>query len=147
LIILKLDLEKAFDKIEHEVILQIMQRKCFGTKWLKWMKMIMNTCTSSILLNGVPGKVFHCKRGVRQGDPLFPLLFVLAVDLLQSIINGALHKGILSLPLPERCCSDFPNVQYADDTLMVLQACPRQLITLRALLNTFPDSTGLRVNY
>jgi hypothetical protein len=58
--------------------------------------MIMSSGTSAILLNGVPGKVIHCKRGVRQWDPLSPLLFVLAADLLQSIINYAQQSGILS---------------------------------------------------
>jgi hypothetical protein len=90
LVILKLDFEKAFDKIEHEVILQIMQHKGFGMKWINWMRMIMGSGTSTILLNRVSGKVFHCRRGVRQGDPLSPLLFVLVGDLLQSIVNSAL---------------------------------------------------------
>jgi hypothetical protein len=47
----------------------------------------MQTCTSSVLLNGVPGKVFQCKRGVRQRDPLSPLFFVLVANILQSIVN------------------------------------------------------------
>jgi hypothetical protein len=146
MIILKLDFEKAFDMIEHEVILKIMQHKGFGNKWQQWMRMVMTSGTSAILLNGVPGKVFHCRRGVRQGDPLSPLLFVLAADLLQSIINEAMHRGLLSMPLP-RCGPDFPIVQYADDTLLIMEACPRQLLTLKALLNSFADSTGLKVNY
>jgi hypothetical protein len=75
MIILKLDFEKAFDKIEHEVIHQVMQGKGVGPKWIRWMKMIMTSGNFSILLNGVPDKVFHCKRGVRQGDPLSSLLF------------------------------------------------------------------------
>jgi hypothetical protein len=88
--------------------------------------MIMPSGTSMILLNGVPGRTFHCRRGVRQGDPLSPLLFVLAADLLQTIVNSAMHKAILNMSIKEKCGSDFPIVQYADDTLLILEACPRQ---------------------
>ena len=65
LIILKLDFEKAFDKIEHQLMLQIMEKKGFPTKWLALMKLIFESGTSLVLLNGVLGKVFHCRRGVR----------------------------------------------------------------------------------
>jgi hypothetical protein len=78
---------------------------------------------------------------------LSPLLFVLVAGLLQTIINSAMHRGILNLPIKERCGSDFPIVQYVDDTLLIMEACSRQLFALKALLNTFADSTGLRVNY
>jgi retron-type reverse transcriptase len=61
LLILKLDFEKAFDKVEHEVILQVLRYKVFPDKWVKWIKDILSSGTSSILLNGVPGKVFHCR--------------------------------------------------------------------------------------
>jgi hypothetical protein len=65
------------------------------------------------LLNGVPGKKFYCKRGVRQGDPLSPLLFVLAADLLQAILNKALQQGNLhSLSIaPLAQISQLSNMQ------------------------------------
>lgn len=100
-----------------------------------------------MLLNGMPGKVLHCKRGVRQGDPLSPLLFVLIADLLQSILNKAKDLNLLQLPIPLRCSTDFPIIQYADDTLIIMEACSKQLLTLKALLHSFGESTGLKINY
>jgi hypothetical protein len=109
--------------------------------------LILGSGTSQVLLNGVPGRRFHCRRGVRQGDPLSPLLFVLAADLLQSIINKAKDCGILKLPIRHSCGTDFPIIQYADDTILILEACPRQLFFLKVMLNSFVDSIGLHVNY
>jgi hypothetical protein len=74
---------------------------------------------------GLMGKFFYCRRGVRQGDPLSPLLFVLAVDLLQSILDKTKDVGILKLPIRVGYTDDFPIIQYADDTLLIMEACPR----------------------
>jgi hypothetical protein len=94
MVIVKLDFENAFDKIEHEVIIRNLRNKIFPRKWVEWIQGILKSGTSAALLNGTLGKVFHCRRGVRQGDPL---LFVLAVDLLLSIVNRAKNLGLLRL--------------------------------------------------
>jgi hypothetical protein len=73
--------------------------------------------------------------------------FVFVADLLQSILNQAKDRGLLDLPLPNGAETDFPIVQYADDTLLVLEACPKQLFVLKALLNSFANLTALKVNY
>ena len=84
--------------------------------------MLLSSGTSSVLLNGVPGKLFHCKQGVRQGDLVSPLLFVLAADLLQSMLNEAMHQKLIQAPINSQACPDFPVIQYVDDTIVILPA-------------------------
>ena len=111
------------------------------------MHSLLNSGESYVLLNDIPDKPFLCKRGVRQGDPLSPLLFVLTADLLQSIVNNAWSRGILKHPIDEPFGGDYPIVQYADDTLLILQTDGRILFNLKCLLRSFSDSTGLNVNF
>jgi hypothetical protein len=145
-IILKLDFEKAFDTIEHVTILQMLQNFGFPDKWQTWISAVLSSGSSAILLNGVAGKSFKCKRGVRQGDPLSPLLFVIAVELLQILVNKAASQDLLKAPLPHED-DEFPIIKYADDTLLVLQADANQLFFLKALLQSYETASGLKVNY
>jgi hypothetical protein len=82
-----------------------------------------------------------------MGDPLSHLLFVLVADLLQSIINNANSMNLLKHALNQDFGQDYPIVQYADDNLIILPTDVIQLFTLKGLLRSFADSTGLRVNY
>jgi len=133
IIILKLDFAKAFDMIEHDAILSVLKHYGLDDRFLGWIKSILVSGTSSDLLTGVPWKTFHCRRGLRQGDPLSPLLYVSTTDLLQSVINKACQNNLLHHPIS----SVNGNFRYADDTLLIMQACPRQLLFLKGILETF----------
>jgi retron-type reverse transcriptase len=76
ILILKLDFAKAFDTIDHDAMIRIMKKMGFYDKWLTWISLIFGSSRSSVLLNGTLGRQFHCLRGVRQGDPLSPLICV-----------------------------------------------------------------------
>jgi hypothetical protein len=78
-------------------------------------KNILTSGTSAILLNGIPGKQFVCKRGVRQGDPLSPLLYSLGSDLLQSAVNdldNELFQGLLRLMTRTSQLSSMQMIRY-----------------------------------
>ena len=109
--------------------------------------MIFKSATFAVLLNGIPGKVFHCKRGVRQGDPLSPPIFVIAADMLQTMMNEAMQNNLIVSPLIHHSCPDYPIIQYVDDTILVANADSRQLEHIKNLLLHYAAYTGLKVNY
>jgi retron-type reverse transcriptase len=147
IMLLKLDFAKAFDTIDHSAMLSIMKQMGFDRKWLKWIQLIFSSGKSAILLNGVPGRQFFCKRGVRQGDPLSPLIFVLAANLLQSVINKAFREGLLKAPFTPDYGMDYPIVQYANDTLIIMPAEQDQVIVMKEILERYANSTGLKINF
>jgi hypothetical protein len=83
---LKMDMEKAFDKMEWNLILSIMQHLGFHVTWLQWIKSCISSPSFSILLNGSPFGLFSPSRGLRQRDPLSPFLFILGSELLSRLL-------------------------------------------------------------
>jgi hypothetical protein len=147
IIIMKIDFEQAFDKVEFNAIIAMCKVLGIGPRFLSWITNILHSASTSVLLNGVPGKKIFSKRGVRQGDPLSPLLFVATAELLQYIINQAWYNGELDLPLDNDYGQQYPIIQYADDTLLIMPAEIGQIQHLKTLVLQFSDATSLRVNF
>ena len=88
-IFLKLDISKAFDSVSWSFLLEILQHLGFGTAWCNLVSRLLTTASTRILVNGEPGEVIRHQRGLRQGDPLSPMLFILVMDVLNSLFTKA----------------------------------------------------------
>ncbi|WVZ93865.1 LOW QUALITY PROTEIN: hypothetical protein U9M48_039818 [Paspalum notatum var. saurae] len=116
---LKLDISKAFDTVSWPFLIEVLQHLGFGRRWCILLCLLLSTSTTQVLVNGVPGRpIFHC-RGLRQGDPLSPMLFILVMDVLNSLIQVA-SSGNLLLPIAGQC--PWPRISlYADDVVVFLK--------------------------
>ena len=74
------------------------------------------------------------------------MLFELAADLLQSLINKAWRDGLVSVPINQPTSEHYPIVQYADDTLIILPADQHELQTIKVILDSYARATGLKIN-
>ena len=91
-LVLKLDFEKAFDTVSWDFLFHVMETMHFDQKWCSWVKSILDSSRISILVNGSPTKEFSPGRGLRQGDPLSPLLFNIAGEVLNKMLVVAANK-------------------------------------------------------
>ncbi|XP_016204928.1 uncharacterized protein LOC107645423 [Arachis ipaensis] len=100
----------------------------FGRRWRGWVMECISTCSMSVLVNGSPFKPFKMERGLRQGDPLSPFLFVLAVDVLHRMIGEAVRNSRISPLLVGRDHIELLHLQFADDTVLF---CPPEEETIK----------------
>ena len=140
--VLKLDFAKAFDSINWASLRAVMEARGFPSLWCDWMDALFHSSSSAVLLNGVPGRWFRVRCGLRQGDPISPYLFLIVADVLQRLIR---QDDVLRHPL----LPGAPAVvlQYADDTLIIARADKDGAVRLRQILDQFAAATGLIINF
>lgn len=80
LCVLGIDLEKAFDNINHTFLMKVLKNLGFGEGFRRWIQVLYNSCSSVIVVNGTLTATVAVKSGVRQGCPLFPILFILVME-------------------------------------------------------------------
>jgi hypothetical protein len=95
-VICKMDLEKAYDHVNWDFLLYMLRRCGFGEKWCSWIAHCISSVRFSVLVNGTPSGFFSSSRGLRQGDPLSPLLFVFVMEALGRMLSAAVSGGLLA---------------------------------------------------
>lgn len=143
----KVDFEKAFNSINWGYLESVMSQMGLGDKWRFWIRGCLSSSRASVLINGTATKDFPITKGVRQGDPLSPFIFIIAMEGLNVAIKTAclkeLFKGV-----------DIPNngpylshLFYAGDAIFIGNWATSDFVNLARILRCFHVSSGLKVNF
>ena len=118
-ILLKLDITKAFDSVSWPFLMEVLDKLGFGSRWRDLLCGLLVSSSTQVLLNGIPGGFIQHKRGLRQWDPLSPMLFILVMDVLNWMLTKASEAGLLQ-PLSRRPIQHRISL-YADDVALFLK--------------------------
>ena len=141
-LILLLDFEKAFDSLESSYITEVLKHYNFGDGFIGWFKTLYNKSNSCVINNGFFSDFFKLRRECRQGDPLSPYIFILAIEpLAKEIKENKLIKGIKIANIT------YKIGQYADDTFLLLDGSEESVIQIMVVFKCFYLCSGLKLNF
>ncbi|XP_026458732.1 uncharacterized protein LOC113359284 [Papaver somniferum] len=143
---LKLDMSKAFDRVEWSFLLSIFRQLGFHADWITLIEQCISTSNISILINGSPSSTFSPTQGIRQGDPLSPYLFLFIMEAFSLLMKLNIDSGHLSGIKINRHCSSFNHLFFADDCLLFFQVDSSQMRHLQHLLHIFGQASGQVIN-
>lgn len=141
----KVDFEKAYDRIYWPFLFQTLRWWGFNDTWRGWIESCVCHAKVAILVNGEPTKWIMTKRGVRQGDPLSPYLFLLVAECLARLTNEAIANNLIKGIGPSEA-GKATLTQFADDTFFFCKAKIRYLKNLKFLWRLFEWASGMKIN-
>ena len=143
--VMKVDLHKAFDSIHWDFVQEMLLALKFPPLFVKWTMNCISQVQFAINVNGQQGDWFRGKRGLKQGDPLSPLLFVMSMDYLSRLFKHASSQpGFGYHPHCKKMA--LTHLMFADDLIIFCKAEPTSIQLLMNAFNTFTRSTGLKAN-
>lgn len=144
---LKIDLNKAYDRLECDFLLEVMRRMGFSERWIAIMSQCISSLSFNIIANSEDICVVHPKRGLRLGDRISPNLFLLVQEALSKAISTVVHKGDILESRIKRRCPSVSHLFLADDSLLFLKATLEECNNLKAILNSYCAASGQRINF
>lgn len=147
-ILCKLDMEKAFDNVSWDFIDYLLNRFGFRAKGRQWIRACISNTSFAVPINGDPSSFFKTSKGLRQGDPGSPLLFILVMESLNKLIEQAKQAKLLSGFVVGRGSKqlDITHLFFVNDTLIFCRPEPNMLFHLRCILLWLQAVSGLKIN-
>ncbi|GJW92011.1 RNA-directed DNA polymerase, eukaryota [Tanacetum coccineum] len=140
----KVDFAKAYDSVRWDYLLDVLQDFGFGPNWCRWIRGTFSSARASILVNGSPTSEFSFFRGLKQGDPLSPYLFILIMESLHISFSRATADGFFNgIKLKGPTIS---HLFYADDAMFIGEWSESNLKSIVTILNCFFLASGLKIN-
>ncbi len=146
-VIFKFDFEKAYDKVKWQFLQQTLRMKGFSQQWCHWISKMVEGGSVHIKVNDDLGNNFQMHKGLRQGDPMSPILFNIVVDMLAVLIERAKGDGQIGGVIPHLVDDGLSILQYADDTVIFLDHELEQAKNMKAILCVFEQLLGLKINF
>ncbi|GJX27561.1 RNA-directed DNA polymerase, eukaryota [Tanacetum coccineum] len=143
---LKLISRRRMIRFVGSFLLEVMEKMGFGNKWCAWIRGCLESSMASVLVNGSPTDEFQVHRGLRQGDPLSPFLFILVMEGLHMVIENAMSAGRLlgiQVGIDNIAVS---HLFYADDAVFLREWNNTNINNIVLLLRCFFLSPGLKIN-
>lgn len=144
--IIKLDMAKAYDRLEWDYLFAALRRFGFSLPALSLIDPLISNCWFSILINGRNHGFFKSSRGIRQGDPVAPALFILAEEALSRGLKTLFHHSSGSWYQTNARCPAVSHLLFADDTLIFSNASVRHLRRLMDFLRKYEETSGQLIN-
>lgn len=143
-VLMKLDITKAFDSVSWAFMIEVLCHLGFGTQWIGLLCQLLHSSSTRVLLNGEPGDPIHHHRGLRQGNPLSPMLFIIVMDVLSGLIYKAEEQALFTPLLPG---TGHHRISfYADDVVILASPGTQEIDFLKSMLNKFDDASVLHTN-
>jgi hypothetical protein len=143
---LKLDFENAYDKVSWGFLLNCITARGFNSTWCEWMEKILHNGIVAIKLNGQMGPNFPSYKGVRQGDPISPLLFNLVANCLTQMVLKAQSNSRITDLISHLIPNGVAILHYADNTIMCLENDMEKVRSVKLILYIFEQMLGLKTN-
>lgn len=143
---IKTDMSKAYDRLEWEFIRLVLGKMNFHPILIQWVMQCIVTVSYSFIINGATRGFVQPGRGIRQGDPLSPYLFILCSEVLSGLCKSAQNKGLLKGISIATHCPSLNHLLFADDTMFFCRANKKNSDSLKALLSTYESISGQLIN-